>query len=469
MTEAPATVWWTRQLFRPTDVAALAAFRIIFGVLTCFASLRFLTAGWVDDFFVEPRFFFTFSFAPWVKPWPAWGMHVHYVAMTVLAALIALGLFYRVAIVLFFVAFSYAELIDITNYLNHYYLVSLLALLMCFLPLHRAWSLDVRRRPELALQSFPAWHTYLLRVQVGVVYVYAGLAKAQPDWLLHAQPLSIWLSSRVDLPLIGPLLGQPWAWYAFSWAGFLFDTSVVFFLSHRRTRLAAYAVLLFFHVMTKLLFPIGMFPAIMVTSALVFFSSSWPRRLAEWLARVTKRPGLRLERPRPPPRDTAAPVGVQRRWPVVAAGLYGLVQILVPLRHHLYPGDVLWHEQGMRFSWKVMVREKNGSVTYRVHAPSAGRTWQVSPRKYLTALQAREMSSQPDMILQLGKHIAQEFRSRGYLDIEVRVDAWVSLNGRPGAPLIDPRVDLVDVPDSLAPAAWILPAPRTPPLKLNPV
>ena len=89
-----------------------------------------------------------------------------------------------------------------------------------------------------------------------------------------------------------------------------------------------------------------------------------------------------------------------------------LVQILVPLRAHLYGGNVLWHEQGMRFSWRVMARAKNGSVTFIVRDPRDGRQWHVSPAKYLTRIQEREMAVQPDLILQLAHHIAREFEAR---------------------------------------------------------
>ncbi len=457
-------------LWRPVDVAALAAFRIIFGTLMCFASVRFLLSGWIEDFFVEPRFFFKYSFAPWVQPLPPWGMYALYLGMAVLALLVALGLFYRVAIVGFMLAFSYAELIDVTNYLNHYYLVVLLAFLLCFLPLHRAWSLDARRNPKLLVTTFPAWYGYVLRIQVGIVYFFAGMAKAQPDWLLHAQPLSIWLSSRIDLPVIGPILGQRWAWYAFSWAGFLFDTTIVLFLSWRRTRLPAYLVVLAFHTMTRVLFPIGMFPFIMTSSALIFFSPSWPRRVALWLTH--RLPAAWRPRTLPTRLEAHGIPAAPSRWarrllPLAAA--YGALQLVMPLRTHLYGGNVLWHEQGMRFSWRVMVREKNGAITYIVHSPQANRTWHISPRRYLTQAQEREMSSQPDMILQLGKFIAHEYRQQGFADVEVRVDAWVSLNGRPGQRLIDPNANLDKLVDTLKPAWWILPAPTSKPPSLNPV
>ena len=43
-----------------------------------------------------------------------------------------------------------------------------------------------------------------------------------------------------------------------------------------RVRLPAYAAAVVFHVATWLLFNIGMFPWIMVVSALVFFTPDWP-------------------------------------------------------------------------------------------------------------------------------------------------------------------------------------------------
>ena len=106
-----------------------------------------------------------------------------------------------------------------------------------------------------------------------------------------------------------------------------------------------------------------------------------------------------------------------------------------------------------------MVREKNGAITYLVRLPHRSRDLHVPPTRYLTDHQAREMSGQPDLILQLAHHIGQQYREQGHQDVEVRVDALVSLNGRPPARLIDPTIDLLRVQDSLRPATWILPPP----------
>ena len=145
---------------------------------------------------------------------------------------------------------------------------------------------------------------------------------------------------------------------------------------------------------------------------------------------------------------------------------YVALQALLPLRFLAYGGDVLWHEQGMRWSWKVMVREKNGSIDYRVRNAETGREWQVGPMRYLTWRQANEMTGQPDLILQLAHHIAEDFADRGLGPVEVRVDALVSLNGRRAARLIDPSADLTRVRDGVAPAGWILPRNDEPPLRV---
>ena len=99
-----------------------------------------------------------------------------------------------------------------TNYLNHYYLVSLLSLWMCFLPAEKVWSMDARRA-DPGTVSIPAWCIWVLRWQVGLVYFYAAIAKLQPDWLLHGQPLNIWLLAQSDFPCLAPCSPtMRWPW-----------------------------------------------------------------------------------------------------------------------------------------------------------------------------------------------------------------------------------------------------------------
>jgi len=433
------------RAFRPVDAASGAVFRIVFGILMLIATLRFFAHGWISEYYEMPSHFFSYFGLDWIKPWPAPGMDVHFAVMAVLAVMITVGLWYRASVVLFGVLFAYAHLIDQTNYLNHYYLVICLCALMAVLPLHATCSLDARRNASVRHGTMPTWVLWALRAQIGLVYVFGGIAKLKYDWVVEAMPLKIWLPGQTDFPVIGPWLAQEWMAYAFSWAGLAFDLSIVPLLLWSRTRRHAYFLVIGFHLVTARMFTLGMFPWIMMASSLIFLPPSWPRRLV-----ATSRP-LRCG-PDNAPKPSRHP-----RLILIALGVYFAFHVVMPFRHWLYPGDVCWTEQGFRFSWNVMVMEKAGSVGFRVLEPSTGRKWSVPPTEYLTRYQTKMMSTQPDHILQLAHLIADDFRDRGVRDPEVRVDAFASLNGRPRQRLIDPSVDLARETDSLAPRAWILP------------
>jgi vitamin K-dependent gamma-carboxylase len=448
----------------PVDSAWLAAFRVLFGLTLLTSSLRFLAYGWIDQLFVVPQFHFKYWGFSWVEVPPSAQLHALFWLLSALCVLVSLGLLFRAAAFGLFVGFTYLQLLDVTTYLNHYYLASLLALLLACSPAGQTWSLDAVWRPRLARGTVPTAWLYLFRFQVAVVYTFAGLAKAHSDWLFHAEPLRIWLLSRADTPLIGPILARDWAAPVMSWAGFLFDTGIPWLLMVPRLRPFAYLLLIGFHAITGLLFPIGMFPVIMVLAALLFFSPSWPRKLwARLPARIKARFAASPSRPAltPSPSDRR-----YRLWFALGAA-YCLFQVAFPLRFLAYGGSVRWHEQGMRFSWRVMVREKNGSITFVVRAPRAGRTFYIAPHQYLTRLQEREMSSQPDLILQLAHRIRDDYAAKGFGPVEVRADTWVSLNGRAIHRLIDPNADLSRIEDGFGKAYWILAEPSEPPPTLH--
>jgi hypothetical protein len=469
-------------LLRPVDAAWLAMFRIFFGLLFAISMERFLAHGWVDDLLVRPSFRFHYWGFEWVEPLSPGGMHALFWILAGLALAVATGAAFRVTAPLFAAGLTYIQLIDVSTYLNHYYLAALIAWLLSISPANRTWSVDAWLRKRFGDPS-AAWGPggdrvaaawlVLFRVQIGLVYFYAGMAKLQSDWLLHGQPLGIWLGASTHLPILGRIFTIEGVPLVMSWCGFLFDTSIVLWLSWRRTRPFAYAVVLFFHTMTKLLFDIGMFPFIMSTAALVFFEPSWPRSFERFVRRVFgQRTQVTTGAIADGPVRESEPIAPRRarlyRAALVLGALYCVVQLLAPLRCHLYGGNVLWHEQGMRLSWRVMVRAKGGAITFVVREKETGREYHVSPREYLTAYQENEMSSQPDLVLQLAHRIGHDYEARG-VPVAVRVESSVSLNGRRGAPMIDPDVDLMTVRDGLAPARWILPAPSEPPPHTRPV
>jgi len=442
----------SRALDRPVDAASCVVFRVAFGALALVSTLRFLSRGWVAEYYQEPKLFFSYWGFSFIEPWPGAGMYVHYALLALAAACTMIGFGYRLASAVFALGFGYAHFCDKATYLNHYYLITLFACLLACLPLDRDLSLRVRRRPGERRGQVRAWALYLLRFQVGVVYVFGGIGKLNSDWLVHAEPLRIWLGANADLPLIGRYFRQPGVALAFSWAGALFDLSIVPLLAWRNTRRYAYSAVIVFHGLTALLFHIGMFPWVMIVSATLFFDPAWPRDLARRL-RVSRSfelaPGIAGE-----------PLGPLAR---VLAASYALLQVTLPLRSALYPGNSLWTEEGFRFAWKVMLIEKSASLEFKV-VTDRELIFYVSPRDYLTPFQLRQVSTQPDMILELAHFIARDFERRGHGGLRVYADSEVSFNGRLRHRMIDPRVDLTKERDSLAPKRWILPAPSGAPV-----
>lgn len=460
MTEPGRSSSLHARLSVPVDVAWLAAFRILFGLTMCVSMLRFIGYEWIDRLWVTPTFHFKYWGFHWVEPLPGRGMHALFVVLAVLAAMVSAGLFFRAAAAIFALGFLYLQLIDVSTYLNHYYLAVLLSAMLAVSPAHKAWSVDAWRSGESVTQVPSLW-LWLFRIQIGVVYTFAGLAKLHGDWLLHAQPLQIWLGSRTELPFFGALFTLEHTAMLMSWAGFLFDTFIVWLLLFKRIRPFAYLAVIVFHITTRTLFPIGMFSVIMVLAAAVFFPPEWPRW---YVAKARKLFGKSEQRE--VPLKASSPVS---RFALVAMVAFVVLQIAMPLRFLAYGGNVRWHEQGMRFSWRVMVREKNGSVTFIARNKNSGREWHVQPRAYLNRLQEREMSGQPDLILQMAHHIRDDLNARGMGPVEVRADNLVSLNGRRAVPMIDPTVDLAVINDGIARAHWILPAPDSPPPRVKAV
>lgn len=150
-------------------------------------------------------------------------------------------------------------------------------------------------------------------------------------------------------------------------------------------------------------------------------------------------------------------LSLKRKLALIGFGIYFLIQILMPFRHHLYPGNVLWTEEGFNFSWKVMLMEKNGYLEYKVVDSQSKKAWVIKPQDYLTPYQVKQMSTKPDLILALAHHIEKDFKQRKIHPIEIYALSSVSLNGRRNQKMIDDKVDLTQVEKSLFPKKWILP------------
>lgn len=453
-------------LFNPVDISFLVFFRIVFGAIMAWEVYRYFTYGWIGRYYIQPLMYFPYYGFSFVSPWPGQGMYIHFAVLGLAALCIAAGFLYRIAAPVFFFAFTYVFLLDQTRYLNHFYLVCLVSFLLMFLPANRAFSIDALLRPKIRSATVPAWTLWLLRAQIGIAYFYGGIAKLNHDWIYGGEPMRTWLSPFTNLPAVGGLFKDERVIYGFVAGGLFLDLLVVPLLLWRRTRPYAFVAAVIFNLINAVIFHIGIFPWFMLGATLIFFPPNLMRRFAKAFmspgaaARaaengetpVESKPAVMMDQS-----ESCEDLSVRQKTIAGLLAGYLLVQLLVPFRHFLYPGNVSWTEEGHNFAWHMKLRSKRGEATFFVNHPESGTTWTVDPSTYLEARQVSKMSTKPDMILRFSHYLAEEKRRQGYQNVEVRARVMASLNGRKPQLLIDPTVDLAKESASLRRARWIMP------------
>lgn len=437
-----------RLLSEEVDAASLAVFRIGFGFILFVDALRYLFAVCLSCRYGSDHFLFKYHGFEWLEPLPINAIYALYLLLAIAALGICVGLLYRLCTLVFLTGFSYLFLLDEAYYLNHFYMVILFTFLMCVVPANRYWSLDSRWALTRSSNTVPRWSIWLLAAQLEIILIYAGLVKLNWDWL-NLEPLTTWLGYRAHFPIIGELFTQQWSIALASYGVIALHLIGAPLLMVAKTRLWVFCLYAAFHCLNHFVFNIGIFPWFTLFASTLLFSPSWPRW---WLKRIAN--NLK-DAPATQPGNSLS-IGL-----VLFLVIWVSSQLLIPLRHWVYPGDVAWNEEGHRFSWRMKLRTKRGDLTYYVHTQYGKR--EVDPRQYVSAKQYRKMACIPDMILQFGQHLALDWQQRTGDQVKVTVNAKCSLNGRPRQVLINPEVDLAAVKRSIGHANWI--TPLTTPLR----
>lgn len=441
------------DLFKPVPILSLVFFRIIFGIAAIAEVGVILFGGMVKGLYIEPAFHFKYYGFGWVSALPAWATYIWIALISISALFISLGFLYRFSTITFFCTFTYFILIEQAKYNNHWYLTSLIGLALIFIPAHRYFSLDVKRDPSIRSYWIYNWQLWLIIFLVGIPYFYGGLAKLNVDWL-QGQPMHIWLQNQRKWPFIGEWMTTQAAAYVYSYGGILFDTFIVFFLLWKRTRLAAYIVVCTFHINNMFMFGIGNFPYFMIAATLIFFDADWPLQFA---SRFNK---LRKYVPVLSPTNDDVPklITSKKGLTLIMVGGFVLLQLLIPLRHWAYPGVTSWTEEGHRFAWRMMLRNKSCTGSVKVIDSTGVNIQRIRKQDYLTDHQGRKMMYNGDMIIQFAHFIGKEYERNGWQNFTVHAEIACSLNGRPYQYMIDPALNLLEKERALLDHYdWIMP------------
>lgn len=464
-----------KRLFTEVDIASLVFFRILFGILA-FADIMGLWTYyhlWEGDFNPH-KFQFKYYGFDWVQPLPEPFMSIFFLLLLSAAILITIGYKYRASVIALFLGFTYVFLLEKTHYLNHGYLFCWLSFVMIFLPANRDFSKDVALNTSLYRRTIPYYNIFILQFLMAAVYFFGGLAKINPDWLMHAMPLKMWIGYKSEMPILGWLWKQEITAFVMSWSGMLLDLLIVFFLFFRQTRLAALLFILFFHITNTILFKIGIFPWLSIGLTLLFFPPTRPRLWMDWLGnkvKVVKRIQVWWKAKISENNEAAtAKIEEQKSWIeifssddavfskfsnlkrkgiLIAIGLLILIHCALPLRQHLYPGPTAWTEEGHRYSWRMMLRQKSAYGSFIVKSSDWEKEKRINPNEFLTKKQARKMRTHPDMILQFAHFLRDKYEAEGAKDVEVYASVRAKLNGRAYQLYVDKEVDLAQIEWSL--------------------
>jgi hypothetical protein len=423
-------------LNKPVDASSVIFFRVCFGLVMAGWAWNYLSTGMVSRLYIRPEFHFPYWGFEWVKPLPGDWMYAPFVALALLGLMIAVGCWYRISAMLFAVTMTYVFLLERTNYQNHYYLICLVSWCLPLLPLNRLVSVDVWQQRVQERAWVPRWVLGLLQFHVGITYLYGGIAKLTPDWML-GQPMGIYLATKSSWPVVGSWFADENAGVLFSYGGLLFDLLIVPFLIWKKTRVLAFLGCAMFHLSNALLFQIHIFPWFMIAATTLFFDPSWVRRV---LASGNSEATLKIADFEP-----IARLSLREKAFASLLLFYMGFQVVWPLRSRLFAEETSWTERGHLFSWRMMLRTKEVGLGYAIRNPKTGEVSNANHVKYLDEEQAEKFGRDPINIVSLAKFLADQWEKENGVRPEVYAFVAASLNGRKPQLMIDPNLDLASL------------------------
>ena len=418
-----------KALTNPIDKAILIYFRFMAGILMSQELINGLIIGKFKEY-TEPKFHFSYYLLDWIKPWGTTGMALHYLITILAGFAVAVGFHYRLSVIILFLGHLLLFLMEMSEYINHSYLYCLISFCMIWLPLENNKK-----------STAPAWILYLILFHMSLAYFFGGIAKLNADWL-SGTPMDLFLKSRVNYPL-GFIYKQSWAPMIFSYGGLLFDLLIVPLMLIPLTRKFGLIASILFHISNVMMFGLATFPWFSMVLTTMFFDPSWPRKI----------PGIERFLPAKSKgkREYVSPLVIS------AVALYAIVHVTLPFRHWIYPGNTSWTEQGHMFAWRMMLRDKHGSVNFIVRSKESNQFHHIKLKDYLTERQIKDMTGKPDMILQFAHYLRDEYQKKFNSPVAVYASTLVAFNGRPKKEMIKPGTDLALEERKLGAYNWIVP------------
>jgi len=412
-------------LFNKIDNSPLIVFRIIFGIVLTAEAWGSIFTGWIQRTYIDPHVHFSPIGLEWLQPFEGNGMFYFYAIMGLFGLGVLLGYFYKISIIVYTLLWTYCYLTHKISYNNHYYLMILLCLIMCFLPAHKYASIDVKQNRVKKQYFMSNWCKLILIFQISCVYIFGGIAKIYPDWL-DGTFTKIMLASKSSFPVIGSYFTKSYFYMTIAYGGILFDLFVIPLLCFKKTRIFGFLISILFHSFNSIVFQVGVFPYLSMSFALFFFSDSKIQQLF-----LPKKKYF-----------TATKTNNTSQKTIALLSFYCFLQLFLPLRQYFIQGNTFWTEEAHKMSWRMMLRSSSGYTYFKIKNSDTQKTQEHYPNN-LSNSQIGLLNTKPDVIWQYAQLLKKQENEKGN-SVEVYAISHKSLNGRPRQEFIDPTVDLAN-------------------------
>ena len=415
---------------------SIAILRIAIGFSILYDLYTVVASNGLKTIYQDPIRFYYLGFE-WVPLPPSPYLEILISTIAISALLVTLGFLYRGAIITLCISHTWFLLMDATKYNNHWYLFSLLAFILIFIPAHSRWSIDYFWFKKIRQLSVKLSHVYILRLQLGIVYTYGAIAKINPDWLA-GQPISRWIR-EVDFQWewLDRFVGETYIGLAYAYGGLFFDLLAIPLILYSKTRWLSIIMMLFFHIHNATYFDIGSFPYLMIATIVLFL----PQK-----KQLTPIPSQKSNKWHP-----------LLSFSTIAWVIYFIWQILMPIRHFAYPGATSWTSEAQRFSWHMMLNNKNCYGHFIVVDKQTRGISIEYPHQLVGRESTNGALSTPQFTLQMAHYLGARYKKELGLDVEVYALIKCTLNYRDAQYLVDPTVDLMNKQWTLKPFDWLIP------------
>lgn len=412
-------------LNKPKEPYGLGLFRILFGIILFWDLKRFHDIKIVESFYVHD-IIFPYEFLK--LPLPEQEVMSFIMGLLMICSiLITLGLFYKIAMTLFAVGFSYFFFLDQVLYNNHLYLICILSFMMIFIPADAAFSLSKKRKKS----TIPQWTYFLLQFQILIVYFFGAVSKFNPYWFsFHpVEEILNYSASRTE----NSFLTANWIKYAFTYGGFLFDLLIGPLLLFAKTRKMAIIGAILFNLINSYIFnDIFIFPFFMISTLILFVNQKKLYLFLERLKLVTLRNEESIQ-------------ATLSKFGLVVVFFYVLVQVSLPLRHYFVEGYTDWTGEAQRFSWRMKIQNREIEQSdFRIFDIDQKVIHEVDPKDYLFEDEITQMCHSPEMVIQFSHYLKNVIAKKNNIaNCWIKAKIKVAFNGLESQYIFNPDDDLL--------------------------